>query len=321
MPDALLWGEDGADWPHRTHSHFLQVGGQHWHVQRWSPPRPDAPTWLLLHGTGASTHSWRGLAPLLAPHVGLVALDLPGHGFSGPAPVGRASMEGMAQAVRMLLRELQLAPAATVGHSAGAAIAVRMRLQEDQTHAHAGSAQTAAPEPGAHVIFGLNAALLPLRGLAGTLFSPAAKLLALNPLASRFFSWHATQGRVLARLLSSTGSSLDAEGAALYRRLIESPAHVGGALTMMAQWDLPALARDLPALRTPMHLLVGEADGTIPPDDAPRAQRLLPSAQVHRLQGLGHLAHEEAPAQVAALLLGLAGGPTPPNQPRMHGPL
>ncbi|RVU47237.1 alpha/beta fold hydrolase BchO [Rubrivivax rivuli] len=297
MPGALLWGDDGAHWPHRTHSQFLQVSGQHWHVQSWPPPRPGAPTWLLLHGTGASTHSWRGLAPLLAPHVGLVAPDLPGHGFSGPAPIGRAGMEGMAQAVRMLLRELGQAPAATVGHSAGAAIAVRWRLRED-----AGS----SPAP-AHTLFGLNAALLPLQGLAGTLFSPAAKLLALNPLAPHFFSWHATQGRMLARLLGSTGSTLDAEGAALYRRLIESPAHVAGALAMMAQWDLPALARDLPALRTMLHMVVGEADGTIPPGDAARVQRLQPSAQVHRLPGLGHLAHEEAPARLAALLLRLGG--------------
>ncbi len=325
MPGALLWGDDGAHWPHRTHSHFLQVSGQHWHVQRWAPPRPEAPTWLLLHGTGASTHSWRGLAPLLAAHVGLLAPDLPGHGFSGPAPVGRAGMEGMAQAVRMLLRELGLAPAATVGHSAGAAIAVRLRLREEANTTRATPAgpsnlgETAAASAAGHTLFGLNAALLPLRGLAGTFFSPAAKLLALNPLAPHFFSWHATQGRMLARLMGSTGSTLDAEGMALYRRLIESPAHVAGALAMMAQWDLPALARDLPALQTPLHLVVGEADGTIPPADAARVQGLLPLAQVHRLPGLGHLAHEEAPARVAALLLGLAGLAAPAIQPRMHG--
>lgn len=304
MPGALLWGDDGAHWPHRTHSHFLQVSGQRWHVQRWPAPRPGAPTWLLLHGTGASTHSWRGLAPLLAAHVGLVAPDLPGHGFSGPAPIGRAGLEGMAQAVRTLLRELGVAPAATVGHSAGAAIAVRWRLREDAP-AVPGAPPATGNAPG-HTLFGLNAALLPLRGVAGTLFSPAAKLLALNPLAPHFFSWHATQGRMLARLLGSTGSRLDDEGIALYRRLIESPAHVAGALAMMAQWDLPALARDLPALRTPLHLLVGEADGTIPPADAQRVQALLPATQLHRLPGLGHLAHEEAPARVAALLLALA---------------
>ncbi len=303
MASGLDWRTDGRDWPHRERSRFVDVAGQHWHVQQWPPPRPDAPSWLLLHGTGASTHSFRALAPLLATHVGIVAPDLPGHGFSGSAPIGRAGMEGMAQAVRMLLRELGVAPVCTVGHSAGAAIAVRMRLRED---ANAEKAEKAGATPAApHRLIGLNAALLPLGGLAGTLLSPAAKLLALNPLAPYFFSWHAAQGAVLTRLLRSTGSRLDAEGAALYRQLIESPAHVAGALTMMAQWDLPALARDLPRLRTPLDLVVAEADGTVPPSDAERVRRLLPGVTVHRLPGLGHLAHEEAPATVAELLLRL----------------
>ena len=300
MASGLHWATDGRDWPHREHSEFVEVSGQRWHVQRWSPPFAGAPTALLLHGTGAATHSWRTLAPLLAPHMGLVAPDLPGHGFSGAAPIGRAGLEGMAQAVRMLLRSLGEAPCFSIGHSAGAAVAVRMRLHDDANIA-AGITPAAA-----HTLVGLNAALLPLPGFAGRFFSPAAKLLALNPLAPHFFSWHAAQASVLARLLDGTGSKLDAEGTALYRRLIQSPAHVAGALAMMAQWDLPALARDLPRLQTPLHLLVAEGDRTVPPADALCVQRLLPRTQVQRLPQLGHLAHEEDAAQVAGLILKLA---------------
>ena len=302
MASGLNWASDGRDWPHRARSEFLEVSGQRWHVQRWAPPVAGAPTALLLHGTGAATHSWRSLAPLLAPHMGLVAPDLPGHGFSGAAPIGRAGLEGMAQAVRMLLRTLGETPAVSIGHSAGAAIAVRLRLRDD-ANVTAGISPAAA-----HTLVGLNAALLPLHGVAGRFFSPAAKLLALNPLAPHFFSWHAAQASVLTRLLHGTGSTLDAEGTALYRRLIESPAHVAGALAMMAQWDLPALARDLPRLQTPLHLVVAEGDRTIPPADAERVQRLLPATRVHRMPRLGHLAHEEDAALVAALILKLWPG-------------
>ena len=302
MASGLHWATDGRDWPHRAHSEFLEVSGQRWHVQRWPAPFAGAPTALLLHGTGAATHSWRTLAPLLAPHMSLVAPDLPGHGFSGAAPIGRAGLEGMAQGVRTLLQALGETPSLSIGHSAGAAIAVRWRLREDANIA------AGLTPPAAHTLVGLNAALLPLQGIAGRFFSPAAKLLALNPLAPHFFSWHAAQTRVLARLLDSTGSKLDAQGTTLYRRLIESPAHVAGALTMMAQWDLPALARDLPRLQTPLHLVVAVGDRTIPPADAQRVQRLLPSATLHHLHHLphlGHLAHEEDAAQVAALILKL----------------
>ncbi len=285
----LEWRRDGPTWPHHEYSRFVEAAGQRWHVQHWL--RPGAPQLLLLHGTGSSTHSFRSLAPLLAADYELIAPDLPGHGFSGPAPRGGANMHAMADAVAALLQALGVVPQALVGHSAGAAVAVRMAL--------------ASQAPGVRAIVGLNAALLPLRGLAGMVFSPAAKLLAMNPMVPHFFAWRATDRAVLARLLDSTGSIIDAEGTALYRRLVASPPHVAGALAMMAQWDLAALARELPALRTPLHLIVGAKDRTIPPADAARVQALVPGTTREVLDGLGHLAHEEDPRRLAQCVLGL----------------
>ena len=54
-------------------------------------------------------------------------------------------------------------------------------------------------------------------------------------------------------------------------------------------------------------LLVGSRDGTVPPAQALRVCRHLPLARQVVLDGLGHLAHEEAPARVAGLIGGLAG--------------
>ena len=56
----------------------------------------------------------------------------------------------------------------------------------------------------------------------------------------------------LQRLIESTGSTLDASGAALYRRLVSDPSHVAGALRMMARWDLQALQDALPRLAVPL---------------------------------------------------------------------
>lgn len=41
-----------------------------------------APVVLLLHGFPTSSHMFRGLIPLLAPHLHVIAPDLPGFGFS-----------------------------------------------------------------------------------------------------------------------------------------------------------------------------------------------------------------------------------------------
>ena len=72
---------------------------------------------------------------------------------------------------------------------------------------------------------------------------------------------------------------------------------------MMAQWDLVPLERNLPQLQTSLALVVGANDLTVAPTEANRVKALLPAAQIITLAGLGHLAHEEQPAEVAKIIL------------------
>ncbi len=299
MADRLNWERDGQDWPHRELSRFVEAAGIRWHVQLWRAASPaidgSAPLIVLIHGTGASTHSWRALAPLLAAHADVLAMDLPGHAFTSMPPGGTRSdlltLPGMASAVSKLLRALDLEADLIVGHSAGAAVGVRMSLD-----------RWAMPR----AVLGVNAALLPLRGLAGQLFSPVAKLMASTSLVPRYFASRAGDAKVLQRLIDSTGSILDAEGLRCYGRLVSSPGHAAGALGMMANWDLEALAYALHRLKTPLHLLVGSKDGTVPPSQGARVLARLPAGLPHSLvtlEGLGHLAHEEQPGVVAEWVL------------------
>ena len=130
----------------------------------------QGPALLLLHGTGAATHSWRGLLPLLAQHFSVVAPDLPGHGFTQSPPPHRLSLPGMAADLGALLRKLDVKPEIVVGHSAGAAILARMCLDG-----------RIAPR----LLVSLNGAFMPFGGVANHLFSPLAKLLVMNPLVPR----------------------------------------------------------------------------------------------------------------------------------------
>ena len=277
------WERDGGDWPNRDASRFVDAGGVRWHVQ--SAGR--GPALLLVHGTGAATHSWAGLLPLLARDYTVIAPDLPGHGFTAMPAWSRMSLPGIAAALAELLAVLRAEPRIVVGHSAGAAILARMALDG-----------AIAPRG----LVSLNGALLPLHGLAGLFFSPAAKLLSFNPLVPRLFAWRAGDEQAVRRLIDSTGSTLDARGIALYGRLLRNPQHVSGALAMMANWDLRPLQRDLPRLAAPLLLVAALNDRTVPPDEARRVQRLLPAAERVELPGLGHLAHEERPDRVAALV-------------------
>jgi magnesium chelatase accessory protein len=283
----LILELDGADWPNRASSQRITAGDVDWHVQIFG----DGPTLLLLHGTGAATHSWRDLAPLLAHRYRIVAPDLPGHGFTR-APDARAqSLPGMARAVSALLQTLKLSPAVAIGHSAGAAVAARLVLDGDIA-------------PGR--LIALNGALTPFEGVAGRLLPGLAKGLFLNPFAPRYFAWSANPAAVR-RLLDGTGSRIDARGAALYERLMRNPVHVAGALGMMAHWDLHALERDLPRLRLPLDLIVADNDKTVPPHGARKLAARFSNARVLTLPRLGHLAHEEAPQQIAQLVFELVG--------------
>ncbi|GGD17159.1 alpha/beta fold hydrolase BchO [Aureimonas glaciei] len=285
-PQAPLWSIDGRDWPNREHSRFLTSGGLTWHVQEMG----QGPALLLLHGTGAATHSFRDLAPMLARHFRVLMLDLPGHGFTGrPARAG-LSLDGMARLVAGVLARIDCEPKLVVGHSAGAAILATMALQ--------GTIQPAA-------VIAINGALRPIPGAA--LFSPLAKLLFLNPLAPRFFAHRARSRAATAKLLADTGSRLDARGIDLYARLFRRPGHVAGTLGMMAQWDLSGLERRLARLSLPLVLITAAGDRAVPPADAEILAQQGPMVRAIALAQGGHLAHEEDPAGMATLLLQLAG--------------
>lgn len=276
------WDTEGRDWPNAAASRFVTAGGVKWHVQVLG----QGPVMLLLHGTGSATHSWRDLAPLLAQQFTVVAPDLPGHGFT--SAIGRASPVNVATALADLTETLGLAPVLTVGHSAGAAIALTMAYKN-----------LARPQ----AVVSLGGALLPFPGMAGKLFPSMARLLFVNPLMPELFALRTRRpGEVAAFLQRSTGSTIDARGLALYERLLRCTGHIRGALALMANWDLNDLKTALPGIDLPVLLLHGARDATIPAATSRKVSGLLPNAQLHILPDLGHLAHEEDAAIHAALI-------------------
>ncbi len=297
VAERLSWQREGRDWPNREASRFVEAGGIRWHVQVMpsnESARAGRPVVLLVHGTGAASHSWRGLMVPLSEHFTVIAPDLPGHGFSSaPASSGYA-LPAMARALGALLDKLALKPSIAVGHSAGAAILARMCLDG-----------TIAPQ---HLV-SVNGALLPLSGLAGEVFSPLARLLSGSKLVPKLFAWRAEDPKVLERLLESTGSSVDPQGRELYGTLVRNPHHAAAALEMMAQWDLREMPSSLSRLSNTgckLTLVVGENDKTVSPFESERVCKIVPTAKLVRIRGVGHLAHEEKPQRVSHLIEELA---------------
>ena len=278
----LDWATDGADWPNREASRFVEAAGMRWHVQVMG----QGPELLLLHGTGASTHSWRDVMPKLAQHFTVIAPDLPGHAFTIRPTPESLSLPGMAAAVSRMLKALGAAPVRAAGHSAGAAVMVRMAVE-----------RLFAPQD----LVSFNGAFFPVSGMAGQFFSPLAKAFANASLVQKMFVRMADR-KAVERLLRDTGSNIDAEGITLYQRLFSNEGHVAGALGMMAAWDLHWVPQDLRNLPLPLTLVSASNDRTIAPAKAVEAARLARQSRLVDMKGLGHLAHEEDPTTAAAII-------------------
>ncbi len=270
------WERDLPGWSLPETSQRIINGPHRWHVQIMG----SGPDLLLLPGAGASTHTWRALIPDLAQTHHVIAPDLPGQGFTQSPNAARSGLSEMVEDLTALAVSEGWKPVAIIGHSAGAALALRL-------------SQTL----GTAKIIGINPALDNFDGVAGWLFPLMAKLLASNPFTANVFSFAATTSRAR-RLIEGTGSRIDEASLAYYTRLTGDRAHVNGALQMMARWSLDELLEDLPNITADVLFLTGTNDTAVPPDVADRAAARLPNAVVHHLEGLGHLAHEEDPDRV-----------------------
>ena len=274
------WSREGADWPHRAFSQFIVIEGMKWHVQTLG----TGPALLLLHGTGAASHSWHKIMPLLAQHYTVIVPDLPGHGFTDTPKGSDLSLPGMAALIGALIQKLGINPFAIIGHSAGAAIAAELILSDIVK---------------AERFIALNGAFKPFDGLAAHIFPVIAKLIALNPVT--IFALATGGGDVgrIAKLMEGTGSKLDARTLELYARLFGSPGHVAGVMGMMARWELSKLVPRLPKLTIPTTFIVATGDLMVAPEVSADVAHLVPKSKLIELAGLGHLAHEEAPDIVA----------------------
>ena len=284
MTRRLDWISDGRDWPNRAHSRFVEAGACRWHVQRAGKGEGV----LLLHGTGASTHTWAGLFPLLAERHDVLAMDLPGHGFTRSTGRSDASLEAMTNGLIALLQAERFVPGWIIGHSAGAAIALRLALQ-------------LRPRP--RGVIALNGALRPFGGPAALIAPVMAKALAVNPLVHHALAHGGRDPARVARLIEATGSNPGADYLKFYSRLFGDPGHVSGTLSMMANWNVSGLVAPFMRAGIAMHQIVGLRDKAVPPAHAEDLARRFQAITLKRLEGLGHLAHEEDAPRVAAVIL------------------
>ena len=106
MTSQTAWRATAEFWPRAETSRFVAVGDMDFHVQV-SGTGEDV---LLLHGAGASVHSFSGLAARLSERYRVIAPDLPGQGFTTLLPLEAVGLVPFACYLRELMSALEAKP-------------------------------------------------------------------------------------------------------------------------------------------------------------------------------------------------------------------
>ena len=106
---------------------FVDVDGIHVRYRETG----SGPAVVMIHGYGASLESWAGVAPDVAAHHRVIALDLKGFGWTS-RPEGDYSPAGQASLVWHVLDTLGVDDVAIVGHSWGASVALALAVQHPE---------------------------------------------------------------------------------------------------------------------------------------------------------------------------------------------
>lgn len=274
----------------RSPADRLPVAGTVLHV-RDDGPRA-APALLLLHGFGASLHTWEPWAEALAGRFRVVRVDLPGFGLSDPDPTGDYSDERGVAVLVALLDRLAIDRATVVGNSLGGRLAWRLAA--------------ARPDRVARLV------LIAPDGFASPGFSYGQP--AEVPAALGLMRWVLPPLLVRESIAPAYAdpARLTPERLARYRDLMLAPGIRGAMLDRMAGTVLvppePLLAR----ITAPTLLLWGERDQMIPVRNATDYLRALPDARLVTFPDLGHVPHEEAPAAAIEPLLRFLAATGPP---------
>ena len=93
---------------------------------------PGKPALVLIHGIRGFAYTWRTVAERLQDRYHLIALNLRGHGDSGPSPERDYTFDLYASDVHALAEELGLNQFTIVGHSLGGRVAIAYAAQHPE---------------------------------------------------------------------------------------------------------------------------------------------------------------------------------------------
>lgn len=269
------------------------IAGRHWTWVERAGRTPDAPTVVMVHGYTGSKENFYRLCARLGARYRLVAPDLPGWGESGREDGADYGFAAQAENVAAFLRHLGGAPVVLVGHSMGGGIAALVaarhpRLVGKLVLLDAAGVEFAENAFGLAVLEGRNPFAVEddasLRRYFGVIFHDADARPPLPwPGSWAYVAWRRREG-------------------AFEQSVLE---RIGRGEERFLPWQ------EAERIRQPTLLLWGAHDQVIDPGALDLYAQRIPHAQRRLLEGSGHMALMEQPAEVAEAIVGLVEADAP----------
>lgn len=263
-------------------SKFVEVNGVNVHYKTWGAGKP---TFILLHGFGASLFSWHEVTEPLSQLGTVIAYDRPAFGLTerpleweGESPYGPQAQVNI---VIELMDKLNIEKAILVGNSAGGTVAMQAALQHPERVEGLILVDAA--------VYAGGGAPPWVRPLLGTpQFDHLGPLLArqLQAQGVEFIktAWH-DPSKITPEIFEGYQKPLQAENwdKALWQ------------LTLASKES--GLAERLDEFTMPILVITGDDDRIVPTEQSLRLAEELPNAALQVIAQCGHVPHEECPAE------------------------
>ncbi|MGB7738131.1 MAG: alpha/beta hydrolase [Steroidobacteraceae bacterium] len=266
-------------------SQFIAVRGMQVHV-RDEGPRDDPMPIVLLHGTGASLHTWNGWTRELTRDRRVIRFDLPGFGLTGPSPDGVYTIESYVDTVLAVADTLGVQRFVLAGNSLGGYVAWATAVLHPQR---------------VDRLILVDAAGYPFRSQSIPLAFRIARTPILNVLMRDVLP-----RSVVANSLRDVYGDPSRVTPDLIDRYFDLATRAGNRAALVARFDQTqpgSLVERVREIQVPTLILWGGKDRLIPLENGARFARDIEGSRLVVFDTLGHVPHEEDPARTVAAVL------------------
>jgi pimeloyl-ACP methyl ester carboxylesterase len=248
---------------------------------------------VLVHGSPTSSFLWRDMIEELSAHGRVIALDLPGFGFSDPPPNGDYTISNYALLFESFLRALSIERATLVCHDFGGPIVLTYALRHPEKYQRL-------------IIFDtiLHTDLPPW-----PLFMKIAKIRPFGEIFMRLGGKSITRSMLEGGVMDKSRIS----DAIVQRYYMPdgSPDKLNntmlGTLRIDYMEDLEFIEKNLQTIQKPTLILWGENDKYLPLSLGDRIHKDITGSKMVRISNCGHFVQEDHPERATKIIVEFLG--------------